>query len=58
LDKEKIEKNSYFGIILINPSFKTYVLKNWQVYNQELKNYLREKLREKYMTAEYNLHFT
>jgi len=51
LDKEKIKKNSYFDIILINPPFKTYGLRNGQKYSQELKNYLREK----YKTAEYKL---
>jgi len=36
LDKEKIKKNNYFDIILINPPFKTYGLRNGQKYSQEL----------------------
>ncbi|UJG41562.1 MAG: hypothetical protein K9W45_03625 [Candidatus Heimdallarchaeum aukensis] len=51
LDKEKIKKNNYFDIILINPPFKTYGLRNGQKYSQELKNYLRKE----YKTAEYKL---
>jgi len=51
LDKEKIKKNNYFDIILINPPFKTYGLRNGQKYSQELKNYLRRE----YKTAEYKL---
>ncbi|MHA1317699.1 MAG: Eco57I restriction-modification methylase domain-containing protein, partial [Candidatus Heimdallarchaeaceae archaeon] len=51
LDKEKIKKNNHFDIILINPPFKTYGLRNGQKYSQELKKYLRKE----YKTAEYKL---